>query len=1116
MELKIYNQADELKLTVSPNSSSTVTEEVMGECAVSVGFTHTEFVMLDVNDYVEIEGIRYRNMSQYRPKQKNTQTYEYSVKFYAPIHQAENTLMLFTPDGEMKSEFVYDGSPRDHVQLWVDNMNRIAGENVWQIGTVITGENKTIEYRNVKCWDAAFGSNGIAAAFDTEMWADGYYINLCKAERGVRVDLGYMQGLTNLSQEENGEVKFFTRLFPLGSTRNIDASKYGHARLQLPGGVRFVDKNVEIYGVKEEFEEEAFAEIYPKYIGTVQSVRTADFVSEEGRPYTVYYIKDTAMDFNPNDYEIPEYIKMVAFHTGELAGRGDDEGNFQANWHEDTKEWEIINVYPDENTQIPGGLIVPKPGDTYIPWNFRMPDEYITAAESALQKAVEDYLDEYSFDTKKYSGQTDRNYIEDNNIKLITGLNVRLVSDKYFSLGYKDTRITKIVRQLNDLCQATITCTDKIGTGWKATVQNNIGNLQYEIAKQAESIVFDLIRSNEFKTASDKNVFTALKSLETLLRKDAPDKTEYLMKLLGGVIAPFFETPDFVGGAMGAGAVIRKNADGSSYAEVDKLLVRKKALFQTLAILETELAGADFLFNASGARATITKVEYIDSWPLFYSDGSAKYYSDGKRAYVQPGKHGAVYRCYFLTDDGEESIENRFRVGNLVRSQTFNLKPGVYENVSNHYWWRRVENVGDDWIDLSAEYCDADSDVPQVGDVMVQLGDDTDPDYQSAIVLSAFGEGAPYLTMYQGIDSFSLSERDIFTVGYDRVKQECFVRIYGRTYIGDRQELSYIKKDSDGIEVRAKRFLFSNGEDIETRIEATERNITLKLGESGIDIENKQITVTTDRFLVQDSNGTGIAVFKMVDGKPLLRAENIDVDNLKVKVLDGAKGTFEELSSSTGGKLTINGGSLVMNAGDISMTSGSIRMASGSMLLGSAVSIGPERVYLYSADFQQQGTRDNRSLRFYASDIWCRGSFGAAERNIVVVDGSRARYMTKGIDGVATTVDMSQQTDTGGNKFYRIQCYGQESDAAGFPVDVIVINNASVYNYELSMFSTQRCLLINGNNNTSFKVYAAGFLKEFKGGVVCEVVKMDRYITPTQGDVLGKGILFSGMNDNNW
>ena len=522
MELKIYNQTGDLKLTVSPNTSSTVTEEVMGECAVSVGFTHTEFVMLDVNDYIEIEGVRYMIMAQYRPKQKNTQTYEYSVKFYAPIHQAENTLMLFTPDNEMTSEFAYDGGPREHLQLWIDNMNRIAGANVWQIGTVISAENKVIEYKNVKCWDAAFGSNGIAAAFNTEMWADGYYINLCKAERGERVDLGYLQGLTSLQQEENGEVKFFTRLFPLGSTRNIDASKYGHARLQLPGGVQFVDKNVDIYGVKEEFEEEAFSEIYPKCIGTVQSVRTENLTNTEGRDYTVYYIKDAAISFNPNDYEIPEYTKMIAFQSGELAGRGDEKGNFQANWHEDTKEWEIINTYPDDNTQIPGGLIIPNIGDTYIPWNFRMPDEYNTLAEQEYLAAVNDYLNEYSFDTNKYSGQTDRNHIENNNIKLMVGLNVRLQSETYFAAGYKDTRITKVVRQLNDLYQATVTCTDKIGTGWKASVDNSINSLKYEVAKSLEQTVIDIIKTGDNKTPSDNNVFSALKSLATLLRKDQP------------------------------------------------------------------------------------------------------------------------------------------------------------------------------------------------------------------------------------------------------------------------------------------------------------------------------------------------------------------------------------------------------------------------------------------------------------------------------------------------------------------------------------------------------------------------------------------------------------------
>lgn len=241
MELKIYDKANNLRLTASPNTSSSVTEEIGGECSVSASFTHTEYVPLDVDDYIELESVRYKVKSRYRPKQKNTQTYEYSVKFYAPIHDAEDTLMLFQ-EGGTTSEFSYDGGPREHLQLWIDNMNRRAGGNLWSIGTVITADNKTIDYRNVKCWDAAFGSNGIAATFGTEMWADGYAINLCKAERGEMVELGYLQGLTNLAQEDNGEVKFFTRLFPLGSTRNINATKYGYSRLQLPDRSLYVDK----------------------------------------------------------------------------------------------------------------------------------------------------------------------------------------------------------------------------------------------------------------------------------------------------------------------------------------------------------------------------------------------------------------------------------------------------------------------------------------------------------------------------------------------------------------------------------------------------------------------------------------------------------------------------------------------------------------------------------------------------------------------------------------------------------------------------------------------------------------------------------------------------------
>lgn len=530
MELKIYDKANNLRLTASPNTSSSVTEEIGGECSVSASFTHTEYVPLDVDDYIELEGVRYKVKSRYRPKQKNTQTYEYSVKFYAPIHDAEDTLMLFQ-EGGTTSEFSYDGGPREHLQLWIDNMNRRAGGNLWSIGTVITADNKTIDYRNVKCWDVAFGSNGIAATFETEMWADGYAINLCKAERGEMVELGYLQGLTNLAQEDNGEVKFFTRLFPLGSTKNIDASKYGYSRLQLPDRSIYVDKNVDLYGVKEETEETAFSEIFPKYIGTISSVRTEEKTSEEGRKYTVYYFKDNGMNWNPKDYEIPDLDYMLQFQTGELAGRGTD-GSFQAAWHEDTKEWEIINVYPDEMTQIPGGAIIPQPGDQYIPWNFAMPQEYITEAEQEYKQAVDDYLNTYSFDPNKYTGTTDRNYIEKNHTPLRIGWNVRLLSEQYFGTtgGYKDTRITKVQRKLNDLCQATITCSDEVGTGWKSSVDNSLGSLRYEVARQAEQYVYDIIKSFETKTPSDNNVFSALKSLKTLLRKDQSDGTNFLLK----------------------------------------------------------------------------------------------------------------------------------------------------------------------------------------------------------------------------------------------------------------------------------------------------------------------------------------------------------------------------------------------------------------------------------------------------------------------------------------------------------------------------------------------------------------------------------------------------------
>lgn len=765
MELKIYNKSGNLILTASPNTSSSLTEEIGGECSVSASFTHTSFILLDVDTYIELEGVRYKVKSRYRPKQKDTQTYEYSVKFYAPIHDAEDTLMLFQ-EGGTTSEFSYDGGPREHLQLWIDNMNRRAGGNLWSIGTVITADNKTIEYRNVKCWDAAFGSNGIAATFETEMWADGFVINLCKASRGEQIQLGYLSGLTNLAQEDNGEIKFFTRLFPLGSTRNIDASKYGYSRLQLPSRAKYVEKNVDLYGVKEEYEESAFSDIYPKYEGTVSTVRTENKTSEEGRDYTVYYFKDSGMNFNPDDYAIPEYTYKLQFQTGELAGRG-TEGSFEAAWHNDTKEWEIVNVYPDDTTQIPGGAIIPKSGDKYIPWNFSLPQEYITAAEQAYKQAVDNYLDSYSFDPNKYTGTTDRNFVERNNTPLKIGWNVRLLSEQYFTGGYKDTRITKVVRKLNDLCQATITCSDEIGTGWKSSVDNRLSNLQYVLSQKQEQEIIDIIKTTDSKTPSDWNVFSALRSLATFLRKDKADETKYLIKFFAGLEAGLYAE----GGKDGS----KLHSDG--LAELGRLQVNGNSEFRgnlsSQEFISGFLTGKGWAIqmkkylNAAGVeeykavgelddlivRGTLRVFEFVVSQLLGENDNRIF------TAMLEVDHYDPVSGKVYL-DTQEGKFYNPFRVDDCIMVQQYN---GMPSEENNHYVTKQYELIvteigmeGDlAWVKFRNFTTSLEGGTPESlilrKDTFVRVDNLSDPDRKGIIQMMTVGSNTPYMDVAYGL-----------------------------------------------------------------------------------------------------------------------------------------------------------------------------------------------------------------------------------------------------------------------------------------------------------------------------------------------------------------------------
>lgn len=241
------------------------------------------------------------------------------------------------------------------------------------------------------------------------------------------------------------------------------------------------------------------------------------------------------------------------------------------------------------------------------------------------------------------------------------------------------------------------------------------------------------------RTSADRIVYFKALDIEALskffIRKDRPDEAGFLIKFLGGLYSDYIQSMNFSSGALGEGFVIKVDSKtGKSYIEVDELFVRIKAMFSELEIKKLSYAGGNYMFTAAGMKCG--KVE----------------------------EHEDFWRCYLLVDDGETAIENPFKEGDQVRFQDFNIKPGVYENVSNRYYWRLCVGVGEDYIDLSKTACDANSDIPQEGDSLVQLGNRTDKKRQNAITLSVYGDDAPSIHQYAGINSYSLAGKEVTVI----------------------------------------------------------------------------------------------------------------------------------------------------------------------------------------------------------------------------------------------------------------------------------------------------------------------------------------------------------------
>ena len=751
MELDIYNRQGTLKKKVSPDSSSRWTEEVGAEFVVTVNFTTWEFFVLSVGDYVEISGKRFSIKKEYRPKKTDTQKYTYNISFYGREHDMQDLLFCRLNQGEddLESVFAYDGTPMEMLEKLVANMNRNTDGVTWRAGQAVTGDRKTINFNGLFCWDAA---GEIAGAWETEWWLDGEYLNIGKCEHGERVTLGYMKGLkTGLTQNENSNsIKWFTRLIPVGSTKNIDPSKYGYTHLQLPSRDKYIDLNTQL-GLKEHREEAAFEDIFPHRLGTVSSVRSEEQTNTDGEEYTVYYVKDKDLPFNPDEYMIGDEVIHITFESGDLSGR-----EFECNWHNGTQEFEIINTYPDENTQIPGGNIIPQAGDTYILTNIRMPDEYYPIAEEQYKQAVDSFLTEYSKDISIYSGDTDYIHVDKNSVPLSLGQRVRLEDAQYFEAGYLDTRITRIERKLGNLSEASIDCSSAVSTSWKSSVDSTLNNLEYTLAQEMAQTFIRLLKMGDTESPSDYTAFSSLRSRNEFISKRNPDIANELITFLKGLLV----------GKNGSGWTVLE--DGTTQAVVDRLYVKIKAVFDELEVKKKTHVGGEQIISPAGMKCV--RVEELDE----------------------------SYRCFFLSEVDGVTINNEFTVGTLALAQEFNIKEGTSHNVSNRYYWREVTGVGSDYIDLSKTNADKDSDVPAAGDDIIGLGHLTDITRQAAIILSSVNETSPSIIFYQGINSFSLAGKEVIRLGFDKSTGHAYINVYGDAYIGAKDESTYIRYSQKG------------------------------------------------------------------------------------------------------------------------------------------------------------------------------------------------------------------------------------------------------------------------------------------------------------------------------
>lgn len=478
---------------------------------------------------------------------------------------------------------------------------------------------------------------------------------------------------------------------------------------------------------------------------------------------------------------------------------------------------------------LPDITLHPKDGDTFVLYNWdstKLGDTLVSSASNELlTDAIKD-LKKSMIDPTTYTCTAEANYSYNQGRGNLHGVGDRV---NLYNKGYGDShRSSRVIGY--EFCLDIPYDGAKYYVGEKPSYSrlNAMESKIEELVYNGQSYLngnggggksIYIIKSYDKTAPTDYNVYSAKAIDEQRLNRTKDDTAhgtitfQKIQRLLNGfflghtnefsidgsgnailssVIVNLLKSLDF-NEAEQSGFAIKQRSDGKFQMLLTDLIVWGKAIFNTLLIRELSYVGGNIVLSPAAG-----KISYI------------------KEVFSDTTNELIGWKCYLLADDGTTATINSFKVDDQVRCQTFNIKAGVYENVSNKDYWRLVTKVStenevitDDeghelydgkkfaWIQIAKDNCMENSDIPAAGDTIVLMGNRSDTSRQHLLMMETEGDSAPKFTMYRGINSYSLKDKSIFDVGFDGInivtKYFKMVNVSGEKvwtpiYLGDWKE----------------------------------------------------------------------------------------------------------------------------------------------------------------------------------------------------------------------------------------------------------------------------------------------------------------------------------------